>query len=109
MIRFHMLIPAENPAKAGQSLNILLVTENPDGEDLTRTVRFYGSMGRQWRELLAEERVFPANSHSHLYFNLPAERLSEDFWGEDVEELAIAAGVSPPEPGERGTLVFFEA
>ena len=106
MIRFHAFIPAENPAKKGQSLNVLLVTENTGDEDLTRTVRFYGSLGGQWRELLAEERDFPAHSHPHLYFNLPAEVLSAGYWGEEVEEIALTAGEAPPDEKDRGTLVF---
>lgn len=108
MIRFHMLIPAEVPARTGQSLNVLLVTENVADEDLSVVIRIYGSLGKEWRELLAEERELPAHSHSHLYFNLPAERLSADFWGEEVEELSLAAGLRPPGPSEQGTLVFFE-
>ena len=106
MIRFLAFIPAENPAKRGQSLNVLLVTENTGDEDLTRTVRFYGSTGDGWRELLAEERDFPAHSHPHLYFNIPAERLSADFWGEDLDEIALTAGETPPGEKDRGTLVF---
>ena len=106
MIRFHAFIPAENPAKRGQSLNVLLVTENTGDEDVTRTVRFYGSLGDKWRELLAEERDFPARSHPHLYFNLPTEVLSEAFWGEDLDEIALTAGETPPGEKVRGTLVF---
>ncbi len=106
MIRFLAFIPAENPAKRGQSLNVLLVTENTGDEDLTRTVRFYGSLGGEWREILAEERSFPAHSHPHLYFNIPAKHLSQDFWGEDLDEIALAAGEAPPGPKDRGTLVF---
>lgn len=108
MIRYHALLPAENPAKAGQSQNVLLVTENPADQDVTQTVRFYGSLGTGWRELLAEEKEFPAHSHPHLYFNIPAERFSAAFWGEEVEELALAAGDTPPGPMEQGVLVFFE-
>lgn len=108
MILYHAILPAENPARAGQSLNILLVTENPTGQTITQPVRFYGSLGSGWRELLAEEREFPAHSHPHLYFNIPADRLSETFWGEEVEELALAVGDTPPGPTEQGVLVFFE-
>ena len=109
MILYHTVLPAENPARAGQSLNVLLVTENPTDQDVTRTVRFYGSLGTGWRELLAEEREFPAHSHPHLYFNIPADRFSESFWsGEEVEELALAVGEEPPGPTEQGVLVFFE-
>ena len=108
MILYHAVLPAENPAKLGQSLNILLVTENPTGQDVREVVRFYGSLGSGWRELVAEEREFPAYSHPHLYFNIPADRFSADFWGEEVEELAIAAGDALPGPMEQGVLVFFE-
>ena len=108
MILYHAVLPAENPAKLGQSLNILLVTENPTERDVSQVVRFYGSLGSGWRELIAEEREFPAHSHPHLYFNIPADRFSSDFWGEEVEELAIAVGDTFPGPTEQGVLVFFE-
>ncbi len=108
MILYHAILPAENPARAGQSLNVLLVAENTSDRALTQAVRFYGSLGREWRELLAEERAFPAHSHPHFYFNIPADRFSETFWGEEVEELALAAGIAPPGPAEQGVLVFFE-
>ena len=108
MILYHAILPAENPARAGQSLNILLVTENTGDEDLTQAVHFYGNLGAGWRELLAEKKEFPAHSHPHLYFNIPAERLSEAFWGEKIEELAITAGDTLPGSETRGVLVFFE-
>ena len=108
MILYHAVLPAENPAKAGESLNILLVTENPTEQDVSQVVRFYGNLGSGWRELMAEEREFPAHSHPHLYFNIPADRFSVDFWGEEVEELAIAAGDTIPGAMEQGVLVFFE-
>ena len=108
MIHYHAVLPAENPAKSGQSLNILLVTENPAEREVRQVVRIYGSLGSGWRELIAEEREFPAHSHLHLYFNIPADRLSEDFWGEEVEELAITAGDVLPGPETQGVLVFFE-
>ena len=105
----HMLIPAENPARAGQALNILLVTENPTDRAFTAPVTLWGSLGEAWRPLLTEERAFPAHSHPHLYFTIPAQRLSPDFWeGREVEELALAAGETAPGPGEPGVLVFFE-
>lgn len=108
MILYHAILPAENPARAGQSLNILLVAENLTGQTITQPVRFYGSLGSGWRELLAEEREFPAHSHPHLYFNIPVDCFSETFWGEEVEELALAVGDTPPGPMEQGVLVFFE-
>ena len=106
MIRFHAFIPAENPAKRGQSLNVLLVTENTDGRDFVRTVRIFGRLEGEWRELLAEERDFPAHSHPHLYFNIPAKFLSEAFWGEEVDEIALTAGEEAPGEKDWGTLVF---
>ena len=96
----HMLIPAENPAPAGQALNILLVTENPTDRSFTAPVTLWGNLGGPWRPLL---------SHPHLYFTIPAQCLSSAFWeGQEVEELALAAGETVPSPGENGVLVFFE-
>ncbi len=104
----HALIPAENPARAGQALNILLVTENATDQAFTAPVALWGSLGGPWRELLQEEREFPAHSHPHLYFTIPAQRLSPDFWdGQEVDELALAAGETAPDPQEPGVLVFF--
>ena len=108
-VAYHALIPAENPARAGQALNVLLVTENPTDRAFTAPVALWGSLGGPWRELLREEREFPARSHPHLYFTIPAPRLSPDFWdGQAVEELALAAGEAAPDPREPGVLVFFE-
>lgn len=109
LIRYHALIPAENPARAGRSLNVLLVMENPTDRDVFQTVRLFGSLGGPWRELVAEDRAFPAHSHPHLYFTIPDAQLSPDFWGgEGVEELELFAGERPPEDTGRGVLVFFE-
>ena len=69
----HMLIPAENPAPAGQALNVLLVTENPTDRSFTAPVTLWGNLGGPWRPLLTEEREFPAHSHPHLYFTIPAQ------------------------------------
>ena len=52
-------------AVSGQSLNVLVVTENPTGTALRRPVRFWGSDGGPWRELLREERVLPPHSQPH--------------------------------------------
>lgn len=105
----HMLIPAENPAPAGQALNVLLVTENPTDRSFTAPVTLWGNLGGPWRPLLTENREFPAHSHPHLYFTIPAQCLSPAFWErQEVEELALAAGETVPSPGENGVLVFFE-
>ena len=105
----HAVIPAENPAVSGQSLNVLVVTENPTGAALRRPVRFWGSDGGPWRELLREERVFPPHSHPHLYFNLPAACFAPALWGgEAPEELSIAVGGDAPATPDAGVLVFFQ-
>lgn len=99
----HMLIPAENPAPAGQALNILLVTENPTDRSFTAPVTPLGAIwAAPGRPLLTGDREFPAHSHPHLYFTIPAQCLSSAFWeGQEVEELALAAGETVPAPGER--------
>ena len=80
-VAYHALIPAENPARAGQALNVLLVTENPTDRAFTAPVALWGSLGGPWRELLREEREFPARSHPHLHFTIPLPRQSSGFLG----------------------------
>ena len=102
----HAILPAESTVHRGQSLNVLLVMESRIAA--AAPVRFWGNDGSGWRLLLEEEREFPARSHPHLYFTIPAPRLSPDFWdGQAVEELALAAGETAPDPREPGVLVFF--
>ena len=109
-LAIHAILPAENPAHFGQSLNVLLVVENPTQEALVRRIRFWGSNGGPWRELLlSQPKSFPPESHVHLYFNLPADRFSSDFWGgEAPEELSIAVCENAPTSPNAGILVFFE-
>ena len=81
----------------------------PTDRSFTAPVTLWGNLGGPWRPLLTEDREFPAHSHPHLYFTIPAQRLSSAFWeGQEVEELALAAGETVPSPGENGVLVFFE-
>ena len=108
-LRFHAVIPAETTVCRGQPLNVLLVAENPTDRPLRAVVRLYGSLDGPWRELLAQERDFPAHSHPHLYFRIPADRFLPPFWGgSPVEELALAAGTAPPGDTHQGVLVFME-
>lgn len=107
-LAFCALIPAENPVRSGQSLNLLLVAENK-GTEVTETVRFFGSAGGGFREIWAEPRTFPANSHPHLYFNLPASCFAPENWdGQAPEELVLWAGEKTPREGEQGILLFFD-
>lgn len=109
MVTYCALIPAENPARAGKPLNILLVAENAGDEPVNHVVRLFGNDGFGWRELLAQERQLPAHDHAHLYFQIPADRFSAPFWdGEAPEELEILAADDLPGPGETGLLVFVQ-
>lgn len=108
-VNYCSLIPAENPARAGKPLNILLVVENTWEQPVDHVIRFYGNDGFGWRELLAQERQLPASDHAHLYFQIPADRFAAAFWGgEEPEELEILAADSLPEPGKTGLLLFLQ-
>lgn len=107
MIQYHSIIPAENPAKADKPLNLLLVAENLGDCDVTAPIRLFGNDGYGWRELLAEDRELPAHEHVHLYFQIPADRFGEAFWGAEApEELEILASDTLPGPKEQGLLLF---
>lgn len=108
-VTYCALIPAENPARAGKPLNILLVVENAADQAVSHVVRLYGNDGSGWRELLAQERQLPAHDHAHLYFQIPGDRFEAAFWdGEAPEELEILAADSLPGSGETGLLVFVQ-
>lgn len=109
MILYHTIIPAENPAKYGKPLNLLLVAENLAEETITAPVRLFGNDGSGWRELLSEDRELPAHEHVHLYFQIPADRFEPGFWdGEEPEELELLASETVPGPKEQGLLLFIQ-
>lgn len=107
IVKYCALIPAENPVRQGCPLNLLLVAENTSDRDMTHKVRLYGNDGNGWRELLAEDRELLAHDHTHLYFQIPADRFAASFWeGEAPEELEILAANQHPKPEEQGLLLF---
>lgn len=108
-VTYCALIPAENPARVGKPLNLLLVAENNADQAVRHTIRLYGNDGFGWRELLAQERELPAREHAHLYFQIPADRFQPCFWdGEAPEELELLASDALPGSGEQGLLLFLQ-
>lgn len=106
--RYVGLIPAENPAKRGASVNLMVMADNR-GEARVVPVRFYGRAAGPWREFYMEPRELAAETHVHLYFNLPAACFAPEKWdGEEPEELALWAGETEPGPETQGILLFFE-
>ena len=106
--RYVGLIPAENPARQGASVNLMVMADNR-GEARVAPVRFYGRTAGPWREFYMEPRELDAETHIHLYFNLPASCFAPEKWdGEEPEELALWAGETEPGPEEQGILLFLE-
>ena len=103
----HAILPAETTIRWGQSLNVLLVMESR--EAVTAPVHFWGNDGSGWRELLSQEREFPAGEHVHLYFNIPADWFTAPFWGGTTpEEVSLTVGDSAPAAANAGVLLFVE-
>lgn len=95
-MKYCFLIPSQTSLGLGEKLNVLLGVE-PDGED-TFSFRFWGNIGGEWRELYSEtrEELLKENEpHLHLYFSIPGECFTEEFWGEVPEELELTAGAHP--------------
>ena len=106
-VRILNFIPAEDPISLSKGVNLLLLIDNR-GEETTACIRFYASDGTKWRELLAEEKNLPGETHIHAYFHLPSECFAPEKWGgESPEELTVWAGEAPPENDEQGQLLFF--
>lgn len=102
------LIPAENPARRGQSLNVLVMAVNRRQEARTTVVRVFGRVEEDWKELTAQTCSLQGGEHAHLYFNIPAQWTTPSAWEvEELEELALTAGTSAPEPWVPGVLIFF--
>ena len=102
------LIPAENPARRGQSLNVLVMAVNRGQEARTTVVRVFGRVEEDWKELTAQTCSLQGGEHAHLYFNIPAQWTTPSAWEvEELEELALTAGASAPEPWGPGVLFFF--
>ena len=107
-VHYLSFIPAENPVRRSQGVNLLLMVDNR-GEAAAVTVRFYGSDGSAWREMYSQERHFQGHSHIHAYFHLPPACFAPENWGgEALDELAVWVGEAPPAPGEQGQLLFLE-
>lgn len=106
-VAFVGLIPAENPVRGENGVNILLMVDNR-GEATRSLVRFYASDGGPWREIFAQEQEFAEKTHVHAYFHLPESCFAPEAWGgEKPEELSLYAGETGPGPGEQGVLLFF--
>lgn len=106
--RYVGLIPAENPARRGIGVNVMVVVDNRR-ESRTAPVRFYGKAAGPWRAFYEASRELPAGTHVHLYFHLPAACFAPEEWGGEVpEELALWAGETEPGPGKQGVLLFLE-
>lgn len=106
-VRYLTILPAENPVSRSKGLNLLLMVDNR-GEDTSAVVRFYGSDGTGWREIYAQEKHLPGQTHIHAYFHLPPDCFAPEMWGgEELEELSLVAGEAPPTPTQQGQLLFF--
>lgn len=103
-VKYVGILPAENPVRGNFGVNVLLMVDNP-GEPVKTVVRFYATDGGPWREIFAQERDFPGNTHTHAYFHLPEVCFAPEVWGgEKPEELTLSVGA----PGQQALLLFFE-
>ena len=98
--RYVGLIPAENPARQGASVNLMVVADNR-GEARVAPVRFYGRTTGLWREVYMEPRELAAKTHIHLYFNLPASCFAPEKW-DDMDRFPDYL------MEEQGILLFLE-
>ena len=104
------LIPAQNPARLGQNLNVLVMAVNHSQDTQSTVIRVFGRVGEAWRELTAKPCTLRGGEHAHIYVTIPAQWLSPAGWEvEKLEELALAAGTAAPGPGVHEKLVFCQA
>ena len=105
------MIPAEQTVGEGEPLNVLVMAINSAERPVSQRVGLYGRLEEHWRLLVEKVCAFQPMEHAHLYFQIPGDCFTPQFWGtaEPLEELALAAGTETPPDSEQGQLVFCQA
>ena len=105
------MIPAEQTVREGAPLNVLVMAINSAEREVSQRVGLYGRLEAHWQLLTEKICTFQPMEHAHLYFRIPGDCFTPQFWGtaEPLEELALAAGTATPPDSEQGQLVFCQA
>lgn len=106
---------AEQSIAEDAPLNVLVLVKNLSDERLVEPIRLYLSAAdgeADFRLAVCEKRALAASHIEHLYFSVPAERFSSDFWDGVVHEEFIVAGGSTANEAAHNTaarqMVFIE-
>ena len=105
MLTFFDVIPTKDTIHRGESLNILGIMYNK-GEDTSAVVSVWGKTDDEWRNLTSREYDILSEEHKHMYFTLDAELFTENFWGEEPEELEICISDTKPGKEQNGILII---
>lgn len=99
--------PTKTTLSRAEGLNVLLVASNRSLTVRAGTIIIYGDDGARVLPLCRKDATIPAQSHLHLYCNIPAGSFSESRWGARLEECRLFASACAPCGGELDELLFF--
>ena len=99
--------PGESIAK-GEALNLLAGAIGKE-KDMEIIVSVWGRITDEWKELTKYPFMIEAKEHKHMYFHVPGECFTNEFWNTDeLEEMEIAVNDEMPKCDEKGLLVFIK-
>lgn len=105
MLSFIDVIPSKENVSRSESLNILCGVANDSGE-INAKISLWARCSKQWRALITEESFISDHEHKHLYYTITPDMLSEEYWGEEVEEIELCVSDREPKDSTRGVIVF---
>ena len=101
-------IPSRGETRAGQPLNVLGGVANRLEKPVRCTVTVWGNAGGGWRSIVSKEEIIDPGEHRHVYFTIPGDRLTSDWWGCELEELELIVSPFAPGEDEHGALVWIK-
>ena len=104
MLKFYDIIPTKHSVRRGESLNILGIVEN-NGEDTHAGISVWGRAAEDWVLLVSKEIDIVSDEHKHVYFTIDRSFFSEEFWGEEPEEIEICLADKKPDKMQNGILI----
>ena len=106
-VHYHFLIPSKTRLKKGESLNVLVGIAYEEAVPLYHEFEFCADDGHGMKKLYSQTRLIEPGGNPHFYFNIPARCFSEEFWGEDPEEILIYI-YDAPDRYVHGKMIFIQ-
>ncbi len=106
-VKFTKVMPTSNSVTAPDSLNILVGAVNKTENILHINTVIWGKAENEWKKLISCGSDLEPSEHKHLYFNIPAECFTSQYWNlNELEEIELYASENRPSENVKGILIF---